>query len=398
MQQNVTVRNTTAKRREETLHAWLQALGQDCGPARLLAADASFRRYFRVQCREGTRIIMDAPPPQEDTQPFLRIASLLQMLGLRSPGVHATHPEGFLLLEDFGDQTFTRALAAGIPETTLYTLASAGLHRLQATWQLWSSTAVALTSATAAVTSHATASCARTGHPAAPEPGDGSRRPRLPADPCQPSSHPGFPALHATLTHYTTDLLLQEAGLLLDWYWPDVHGAPPEEAVRQDFVAAWQRTLAALPVLPTTLVLRDFHVDNLMLLEGADATLDCGWLDFQDAVLGSPAYDWVSLLRDARRDVSVAVQQQVLAHLLQSGLWPKAAFLHHYRVLGAQRTTKIIGIFVRLARRDGKSAYLPHLPRLWRLLQEDLEQPELQAVSVWFRQHFRTDGAPLCMP
>jgi N-acetylmuramate 1-kinase len=263
---------------------------------------------------------------------------------LRAPAVLAAdRAQGFVLLEDLGDRTFTRALAEGVPEHELYRLAAATLRQLQ---QRWAGRGAALA------------------------------------------------VEEAQIPVYDDDRLLDEARLLIDWYWPEVHGAPVPAAIRADFEQGWRTVLGRLPALPSTLVLRDFHVDNLMLLRDTAGRDRCGLLDFQDAVIGSPAYDLVSLLEDARRDVSPDVARTVLEDAVAAGPWPPGAFLHHYRVLGVQRTTKIIGIFTRLARRDLKPGYQVHQPRLWRLLDSGLQAPELEPVAAWFRRHFHVDGQP----
>jgi len=132
-------------------------------------------------------------------------------------------------------------------------------------------------------------------------------------------------------------------------------------------------------------VLRDFHVDNLMVVEGREGIARCGLLDFQDAVYGPVTYDLVSLLEDARRDVSPAVAKEMLARY-QAAMQPldRPAFEASYAALGAQRNAKIIGIFTRLCRRDGKAGYLQHIPRVWRLLEGDLRHPALAPVKRWF--------------
>src|SRR5690606_26785576 len=137
-----------------------------------------------------------------------------------------------------------------------------------------------------------------------------------------------------------------------------------------------------------TLVLRDFHIDNLMVLEGREGAAACGLLDFQDALIGSPAYDLVSLLRDARRDVDQTMAAELLVDYRAA--MPQRdgdALARAYWVLGAQRSSKVIGIFTRLCRRDGKARYLRHLPRLWRWLEEELARPELAPVAAWFERH-----------
>ena len=340
---NGAARPAGADPRAQALNRWLRNIDPGFTPARSMGSDASFRRYFRSQKDGSNHVIMDAPPGREDTAPFLRVAGLLHALGLRAPGILANDPDqGFILLEDLGDRTFTRALAGGVPEAELYRLATSTLLTLQTRWS-------------------------------------------------QRAAE--FPEA-AALPRYDTALLLREARLFIEWYWPELRGAPAPGEIEASFEQAWRRVLDTLPDLPDTLVLRDFHVDNLMLLATGQGTDACGLLDFQDAVLGSPAYDLVSLLEDARRDVSPDVVTENLDMMLSAGRWSRAAFLHHYRVLGVQRTVKIIGIFTRLARRDHKPGYLVHQPRLWRLLKAGLESPELEPVAAWFHRHFLPDGRP----
>ena len=137
--------------------------------------------------------------------------------------------------------------------------------------------------------------------------------------------------------------------------------------------------------LPDTLVLRDFHVDNLMIVEGREGIAAVGLLDFQDAVIGPVAYDLVSLLEDARRDVDPVLAEAMAGRYAAAfpGL-DRAALDAGMAVLGAQRNAKIIGIFTRLDRRDGKPHYLQHVPRVWRLLERDLAHPALKPVRAWF--------------
>jgi aminoglycoside/choline kinase family phosphotransferase len=126
-------------------------------------------------------------------------------------------------------------------------------------------------------------------------------------------------------------------------------------------------------------VLRDYHAENVMLLDDGDQ----GLIDFQDALIGHPAYDLVSLLQDARRDVSVELEAEMLDHYIRTAS-PGDDFLYHYALVGAQRNTKIIGIFTRLWKRDGKERYLDFLPRMWKLLERDLDHPGLAPLKSWF--------------
>lgn len=317
--------------RDSLIAAFLERAGWGGAERALLAADASFRRYDRVVHNRRSAVLMDAPPPQEDVGAYHRVDRLLVDMGFSAPqSLAVDEGVGLMLLEDLGDQTFTRALAAGMPETELYRLATDLLVALHQRFQ-----------------------------PA------GEAAASLPA--------------------YDNQRLLDEALLLTDWYLPAVSGRDTSAAQRDAYIEAWRAALPAAGALPPTLVLRDYHVDNLMVLDGREGLDACGLLDFQDAVIGPPAYDLVSLLEDARRDVTPAVAQAMLERYLEAvpGL-DGESFLTSYAVLGAQRSAKIIGIFTRLCRRDGKPQYLRHIPRLWRLIEKDLAHPALDPVRAWF--------------
>jgi aminoglycoside/choline kinase family phosphotransferase len=314
--------------RDAVIAAFLDRAGWNGVPRRALPGDASFRRYHRLADATRRAMLMDAPPPQEDVRPFLAVARLLQARGFSAPAILAEDVEaGLLLLEDFGDGTYTRLLAAGVSEEALYALAVDVLIAL----------------------------------------------------------HQGFDAANArVLPPYDDERLLNEALLLVDWYLPAVTGDATAPAIRDAYIAAWRRVLPLVRGVPDSLVLRDYHVDNLMRLDGRDGVAACGLLDFQDAVLGPVAYDLVSLLEDARRDVPTALAATMRARYLDAfPTLDRADFDAAYAVLGAQRNCKIIGIFTRLCVRDGKPVYLPHLPRLWRLVAEDVRHPALGPIAQW---------------
>jgi aminoglycoside/choline kinase family phosphotransferase len=298
-----------------------------------LAGDASFRRYHRVRHNGATAVLMDAPPDREDIRPFVRVARHLRRLGLSAPMVLATEEAcGLLLLEDLGCDTFTRLLANGSDERALYRLAVDVLIHLH----------------------------------------------RLPVSVAVP---PGLP-------FYDERRLLDEALLLPDWFLPAVTGRTTSDELRATYEEAWRGSLAEVLTRPTTLVLRDFHVDNLMQVAGRQGLEACALLDFQDAVAGPAAYDLMSLLEDARRDVSPAVRREMLAHYLaETDTGGTTAFMRDFAVLAAQRHAKVIGIFTRLDRRDYKSAYLGHILRVWRLLEAALRHPALTPVASWFERH-----------
>jgi aminoglycoside/choline kinase family phosphotransferase len=317
--------------REQRRREFLDGAGWGGAKLEPLAADASFRRYFRL--RDGGRraMLMDAPPPREDVRPFLKIARLLARLGFSAPMVFATDPEGgFLILEDLGDDTYTRVIAAGGDEASLYRLATDVLIDL----------------------------------------------------------HDRFsPDLAPDLPDYSIDFMLQEAALLTDWFLPAI-----DPSVRATYLDLWRGLIPGGDGLPRTLVLRDYHIDNLMLVPDRAGLAACGLLDFQDAMLGSVAYDLVSLLEDARRDVSEPVRRAMRARYLAARPGIAGDSLDRaLAVLGAQRHAKVIGIFCRLARRDGKPRYLEHLPRLWRLLERSLAHPDLAPLADWFDRHVPAD-------
>ena len=319
----------SAGARDRAIGAFLARAGW--GGARLapLAQDASFRRYLRVHRGGRTAVLMDAPPSHERTEPFLAIARHLHGLGFGAPSLlEADTGAGFVLLEDLGNDTFTRLLAGGADEAALYRLATDVLIVLH----------------------------------------------RIPAD----------RAIPAGLPRYDDRLLADEADLLIDWYAPSVLGKPLGETARAAYRARWQSVFATARAVPETLVLRDYHVDNLMALAGREGIAACGLVDFQDAVAGPASYDFASLVQDARRDVPHALAAEMRARYLAAfpALDPDA-FDASCAILGAQRHCKVLGIFTRLWLRDAKPGYLGHIPRVWRLLEAALVHPGLAPIREW---------------
>lgn len=325
--------------RASRIAAFLRDAGWGHATRRPISGDASFRRYERLADGGRRAILMDAPPEVENVGAFRAVAELLAGMGLRPPAIKAAdEAAGLLLLEDFGDRSFARVLADGGDAQALYALATDTLIALHARWS--------------------------------------------------PDR-----AAAAVLPIYDDALLVEhEAMLLVDWYLPAV-GLAPEAATRARYAAAWKDALRWAHVQPSTLVLRDFFPDNLMLLDGQDGPAACGLLDFQDAVIGCCAYDLASLLQDARRDVPAAIEQAMLARYL--GAFPALdpeAFRAAYTVMAAQRHAKVIGIFTRLAHRDAKPGYLQHIPRLWRLLEAALAHPALGPVAAWLDSAVPTEA------
>jgi aminoglycoside/choline kinase family phosphotransferase len=165
-------------------------------------------------------------------------------------------------------------------------------------------------------------------------------------------------------------------------------GAPAPESMREEFRTAWRDVLPLRDGVPSSLALFDFHIDNLMWLKERSGVAACGLLDFQDAVLAPVTFDLVSLLEDARRDVPPELAERLIRHYLAA--FPEIeekAFRASYCVIGAQRSTRILGTFARLKLRDSKPGYLVHIPRVWRWLGQDLQHPALAPVRSWFDRH-----------
>ena len=316
------------RERERQRRAFVARAGWSDAAQAPLAGDASARRYARLTQGDATAVLMDDPPPGHSVGGFVRIARLLRGMGYSAPDVLAAEEaQGFALLEDFGDDSFLALLAspgAASVERRLYEAATdllVDLHR-------W------------------------------PVPSD--------------------------LPRYDAGWMLDDAKLFLESIADEAANAP----IAADFEAAWRGPLEEAAAGPRALCLRDFHAGNLMWLpaHGDGCRLGrVGLLDFQDARSGPTAYDLVSLLQDARRDLGIGLEAAMVARYLRasSGL-DEAAFRAAYAILGAQRAVRIIGVFHRLARRDGKPAYLAHLTRVWGHLDRDLAHPALAPVRAWF--------------
>ena len=327
-----------------------------------LQGDASTRGYARLSAFGRTALLMDAPrqpdgPPVRDGKPYSQIAHLaedmvrafaaiagpLRAAGLSAPEVLAEDFEnGLLLVEDLGDRVFSAEVARGVPQDALWRTAVDALVKLQ----------------------------------------------RSDA----PQHLPLQGGMHV-LQDYDQAALQIEVELLIDWYWPALHGKPVPDATRAEFLSLWSVVFDRLERQPPGWVLRDFHSPNLVWLPERDGVQRVGVLDFQDAQRGPAAYDLVSLLQDARVDVTEALEKTLLAHYCDAARnhqphFNESEFRFSYNALGAQRSTKILGIFVRLAHRDGKQQYLTHLPRIWEYLQRNLRHVTLAPLAAWYEEHF----------
>ena len=283
-----------------------------------LAGDASNRRYLRLEMNGETAVLMDAPPEKgEDVRPFVKIDTHLCDLGLSAPRVLASDPiNGFLLLEDLGDDLFARVMEHSPElETPLYQAATdllVDLHR----------------------------------HPA-------------PAD----------------LKPYSPDFMAEMAALAYRWYLRGLDLPYEEKADR--FETHFRSVLETHAPECEVLIQRDYHAENLLWLPDRSGSARVGLLDFQDALVGHRAYDLVSLLQDARRDVPAQIETRMTARYLKATGLEEKAFRAAYHVLGAQRNLRIVGVFARLSMHFGKPHYVDLIPRVWAYLQRDLTHPAL---------------------
>jgi hypothetical protein len=294
------------------------------------AHDASFRRYFRLSGGPRPALLMDAPPPQEDVRPWCKIGRHLERLGLSAPAIYeADEARGLLVIEDYGDETFPLAMKQG-DRAALYAAAVDTLIALH----------------------------------------------RAPA------------ALDVQVPDYDEPTLLEKVSLLLEWFIPAIGGGPVSAEARAEYQTAWRAILALRKGVPEALALRDFFPENIMWLPARDGVRRCGLLDFQDASRAPVVYDLVSLLEDARRDVPEKLRQAMTERYLAA--FPRqdrADFLAAAAVMAAQRHARVIGVFARLWKRDGKPRYLAHIPRVWRLLERALLHPGLAPLQRWFDVH-----------
>ncbi|KAA5600453.1 tRNA (adenosine(37)-N6)-threonylcarbamoyltransferase complex ATPase subunit type 1 TsaE [Blastochloris sulfoviridis] len=380
-------------KRVREIRVFLHAAGWGDAVRRPLAGDASSRRFERLSEPGRHAVLMDAParpdgPPvrgglpysriahlAETVTPFVAMAHALRERGLSAPDILAADlARGLLIVEDLGDGR----LVEGTPPRPIVARYRAAIELLAAL--------------------HAT-----------------------PLPPCVPVAV----RVDHILPRYDFDAFLIEVELLVDWYLP-FRGVVAEPGLREAFAALWREALgavigadngAATSDAPdhaattnaattngakndeATWVLRDVHSPNLIWLEDREGLARVGLIDFQDAVIGPAAYDVASLAQDARVDVAEDVELALLGHYVaqRRGVDPAfdaKRFARDYAVLGAQRATKILGIFARLAKRDGKPLYLAHMPRVARYLGRCLAHPHLAPLKAWYAAHVPLDDLP----
>ena len=307
-----------------------------------LPVDASTRSYTRLSLDDKTCLLMDAPPPQESLTNFIIIDEHLAKIGLRTPKIFARDlVHGFALIEDFGRHTFTQLLKAGFDEQALYFTAIDALKQLH--------------------------------------------------------THPLSPQIAAP--KQDMQLFLTGVGVFADYYMPFITGQTLSPKSRIDYDDLWRDALLGIESRTETLVLRDYHVDNLMLLDptlplvsGASPINNCGVLDFQDSVIGCKAYDLISILEDARRDIPKPIVEASLQRYFDGvSKAEQAAICNDMALMAAQRHCRIAGVFVRLTVRDGRTSYMQHMPRVVRYLSKALHNPQLSRVRDFIISHLGND-------
>lgn len=364
----VTGYGTFAARAERipAIRRFLDAGGFGQAERKRIQGDASTRSYERLRLGDQRAILMNAPrrpdgPPVRDGKPYSQIAHLAEDIvpfvgmanGLRAHGFSTPHiyeaelAEGLLIIEDLGSEP----VVTGDPPAPIEDRYAAAVDVLVALHSQELPTAI------------------------------------------QVAPH----VIHS-LPPYDLDAYLIELDLLLDWYLPRL-GVTASDQVRADYTALWTDALQGPLDATPTWVLRDFHSPNLIWLQERLDVARVGLLDFQDAMMGPAAYDVASLLQDARVDVPELLEVSLLGQYVTrrsetDANFEPADFIRLYATLAAQRASKILGIFARLDRRDGKPQYIRHMPRVWGYLQRSLAHPSLAALQDWYSLNVQPPTPP----
>ncbi len=345
--------------RARNIQALLDRSGWGSAERAFMLGDASVRAYERLTNPDGAKAILMISPPRpdgppvrngkpysaiarlaEDIRPFIAVDEALRAQKLSAPAIYAYDAQaGLAVLEDFGAEP---VVDDNGPMPERYAEATAVLASLHAR--------------------------------------------------SLPSELPLKREEAYRVPPYDIDALMIEIELVLEWYAPHMARVQLSSSARAAFINLWRPLLQQICAGPTTWALRDYHSPNLIWLPEREGLRRVGVIDFQDCVLGHPAYDVVSLLQDARVTVSDELELKLLSHYArlrraQTPDFNMMDFARAYAVMGAQRATKILGIFARLDRRDGKPQYLAHLPRVERYLTKDLNHPELAPLRAWYETH-----------
>lgn len=313
---------------DESIKLFLNRNGWDDALVEPIKSDASFRNYYRIRKKNLTSILMDTSRSSEKIEKFIEVSKLLNNFGLSAPNCLATDfKTGYSLLEDFGENSFNNEILNGKNPLILYEKAVDVLVHIKKQ------------------------------------------------------------SVSKNFQKFDTKRMLEEVSLFIDWTLPSITGYKVDNINKSEFLLLWKNVLTELEDYKNTLVLFDYHVDNLMWLNSRKGIKKVGLLDFQDALLGPSEYDLVSILEDARRDVEQEIVEEMIRRYLFFCPEKKNTFNKNYSILGAQRNTRILGVFVRLFIRDNKSNYLTFMPRVWDLLEKDLQHPVLSKLHKWYNKN-----------
>lgn len=327
-----------AMTRAEQARDFISRAGWASADVAALAGDASNRRYDRLTKADGsTAVLMDAAPEKgEDVRPFVHIAEYLTRLGLSAPRIlHLDAEAGFLLIEDLGDRLFAREMARDPSlEQPLYMAAADVLSRLHQT------------------------------------------------------SPPDLPRYDAATT-------VPLAALAYGWYQLGATNGM-DVAARTEMADRLHPILAVFDPELSVLIQRDYHAENLLWLPDRTGVARVGLLDFQDAMLGHPVYDLVSILQDARRDVTPSTVRTVKDYFIQHNGLDRQDFEAAYAVFGLQRNLRILGVFARLCLRDGKAHYVDLIPRVWKYININLRHPVLEDLAPLISRDLPAPSSTIC--
>src|SRR5476649_301556 len=334
--------------RQLTMKDFLARAGWGAAKVTPLPGDASTRRYARLALADRKAMLMDQPQDAEGAVAPLgaseevrsalgyNAAARLRGHGLAAPDIYAAdHANGFVILEDLGDALFAEVLADGGDEKKLYQAAVEVLAKIHA------------------------------------------------------KDAPAALSADKPLFDFDQTALVAETDLLTEWFLPLALKRPATGEEVAEHRSLWRAALAGIGTQRRVFVHRDYHAENLLWLPEREGVAKVGLIDFQDAVAGSPAYDLISLTEDARRDVSPETAEAATAHYLeamraQGTPLDEAGFRREMAMMAAQRNAKIVGVFARLYKRDGRARYLAFLPRVWGYLERDLAHPALGDLRAWY--------------
>lgn len=347
-------------KRDEAIKGFVDQSQVAGGTRTHFEGDASARRYERVAGNAATLLLMDMPsrpdgPVVKNGKPYSAIAHLAEgisaVVGINDylfnldysvPRIYAADVKlGLALIEPFGDRVFSRMMARG--EDMGEPLKAAVEILVDMAAREW------------------------------------------------PSTVPVRGGAEHHIASYDLEAMLIEVDLLLSWFWPLQKKSVPNDDVKVEFSAIWQSILAGIKPAKPVWTLRDYHSPNLLWLPEREGFRRVGIIDTQDCVMGHPAYDLVSMLQDARVDIDFKRADELFAYYCglrsDTSQFDSHEFSRVFAILGAQRATKILGIFARLSKRDGKPIYLNHIPRVSRYLKRNLEHPALAVLKRWYERN-----------